>query len=659
MDKGLFEIKSKIDKGDLPGKYSNSWIEDSFDFEKPVGKQIGLSQTKNYLGTSITDKKILWLSIIMMVGLTIIFGRILYLQVIKGDYYRSLAEGNRIRLEPIPSQRGIIFDRNHNELVQNVPEFSLAMVPQDLPKDVVQRETVIDDTVKLSGVPKQQITDLLKKYGSYSYASLVIKENLDYETALKLYIESAQLPGIVVEKGSKRKYAINNDLSAATSSLSLSHLLGYLGKINDTELTAFKDKNYLLFDNIGKDGLEKTYESALRGTYGTEQVEVDALGHEQNVLAENSPEPGKNLILAIDAEAQVKMENLIKATLKKIGKGGAVGIAMDPRDGSILAMVSWPSFDNNEFSGGISVDNYNKYLNNPNDPLFNRAIAGTYPSGSTVKLIIAGAALQEKIITPNTAFLSTGGIQVGQWFFRDWLAGGHGVTNVTKALAWSINTFFYYIGGGYKNFVGLGVDRLVQYMKSFNLAKQTGIDLPGEVSGFLPSKEWKLNAKGESWYIGDTYNLSIGQGDLLVTPLQMAVWTSAVANGGTVIQPHLVNKIEDPITNQTTVLTFARTSTMVSDNNLAVVRQGMRDCVIYGSCKMLQSLPFLAAGKTGTAQWNSTKDNHAWFTSFAPLDHPQIVVTIMIEEGKEGSTISEPIARDFLAWWGAKYLNKN
>ncbi|MFA5062040.1 MAG: penicillin-binding protein 2 [Patescibacteria group bacterium] len=656
MDKGLFEIKSKIDKGDLPGKYSNSWIEDSFDFEKPIGKQISLSQTKNYLGTSITNKKILWLSIIMIVGLVIIFGRIIYLQVIRGDYYRSLAEGNRIRLEPIPSQRGIIFDRNRNELVQNVPEFSLAMVPQDLPKDSAQRETVIDDTVKLSGVSKTQITDLLKKYGSYSYASLVIKENLDYETALKLYIASAQLPGIVVEKGSKRKYAINNDLSTPTSSLSLSHLLGYLGKINDDELTAFKDKDYLLFDNIGKTGLEKTYESALRGAYGVEQVEVDALGHEQNVLAENSPEPGKNLILAIDAEAQVKMENLIKATLKKIGKGGAIGIAMDPRDGSILAMVSWPSFDNNEFSGGISVDNYNRYLNNPNDPLFNRAIAGTYPSGSTVKLIIAAAALQEKIITPNTAFLSTGGIQVGQWFFRDWLAGGHGVTNVTKALAWSINTFFYYIGGGYKNFVGLGVDRLVQYMKSFNLAKQTGIDLPGEASGFLPSKEWKLNTKGESWYIGDTYNLSIGQGDLLVTPLQMAVWTSAVANGGTVVQPHLVNKIEDPVTGQTTVLTFARTSTMISDSNLAVVRQGMRDCVTYGSCKMLQSLPFLAAGKTGTAQWNSTKDNHAWFTSFAPLDHPQIVVTVMIEEGKEGSTISEPIARDFLAWWGAKYL---
>lgn len=659
MDKGLFEIKNKIDKGDLPGKYSNSWIEDSFDFEKPSGKQIGLSQTKSYLGTSITRKKILWLSIIIIIGAAAIFSRIVYLQVIKGDYFRGLAEGNRIRLEPVPSQRGIIYDRDRTELVQNVPEFSLAIVPQDLPRDHARRETVINDTVKISGVPKEKITDLLKKYGSYSYASLVIKENLDYETALKLYIESAQLPGIVVEKGSKRRYMINNDLLTTTSSLSLSHVLGYLGKINDDEMSSLKGKDYLLFDNIGKTGLEKTYEPYLRGTYGVEQVEVDALGHARNVLAENPPVPGKNLILAIDAQAQIKMENLIRTTLSKVGKGGAVGIAMDPRDGSILAMVSWPCFDNNEFSGGISTVNYNKYLNNPDNPLFNRAIAGTYPSGSTVKTVIAGAALQEKIVTPNTTFLSTGGIQVGTWFFRDWQRGGHGITNVTKALAWSINTFFYYVGGGYRNFVGLGVDQLVRYMKSFGISKQTGIDLPGEASGFLPSKDWKARVKGESWYVGDTYNLSIGQGDILVTPLQVAVFTAAVANGGTVVQPHLVTKIEDPVTNQAINLNFNTTTTLVSATNLAVVRQGMRDCVIYGSCKMLQSLPFLAAGKTGTAQWNSTKDNHAWFTSFAPLDHPQIVVTVMIEQGSEGSTVSEPIARDFLAWWGAKYLKKN
>ncbi|KKR34761.1 MAG: hypothetical protein UT67_C0007G0010 [Candidatus Magasanikbacteria bacterium GW2011_GWA2_40_10] len=333
----------------------------------------------------------------------------------------------------------------------------------------------------------------------------------------------------------------------------------------------------------------------------------------------------------------------------------AAAIAMDPRDGSILAMVSLPAFNNNEFSGGITQKNYDKYTKNPDNPLFNRAIGGTYPSGSVVKLVVAAAALQEKIITPGTAFLSTGGLQVGDRFFRDWKSGGHGTTNVSKALAWSVNTFFYYVGGGYKNFTGLGVDKIIKYMQFFGIAQKTGIDLTGEASGFAPSKDWKLKTKGETWYVGDTYNLSIGQGDLLVTPLQVAVWTSAVANGGKVVQPHLAFKLEEPITHNEVLLNFDQREVPVSPENLAVVRQGMRDCVTYGSCQLMKSLPFASGGKTGTAQWNSNKENHAWFTSFAPFDDPKIVVTVLVEEGTEGSVVSEPIARDFLMWWSKKY----
>jgi penicillin-binding protein 2 len=271
--------------------------------------------------------------------------------------------------------------------------------------------------------------------------------------------------------------------------------------------------------------------------------------------------------------------------------------------------------------------------------------------------LIAVAALQEGIINKNTTFLSTGGITIDKWNFVDWKAGGHGLTNVTRALAWSINTFFYYIGGGYQNFVGLGVDKIVQYLKEFNLAKKTGIDLPGESEGFLPSKQWKEETKKEPWYVGDTYNLSIGQGDLLVTPIQTAVWTSAVANGGHVIAPRIVAASVNPVTKETTLTKITvNNENIVSSANMDIVKQGMRECVVSGSCQMLRSLPFTSGAKTGTAQWSATKENHAWFTAFAPYNQPKIVVAILIEEGKEGSTAAQPIARDFLSWWGKKYL---
>ncbi len=651
----LFNIsEDKIPHGDLEGKYNHNWVEESFNFESQAGKQVPLSHTKTYLGTSILKKKIFIMGFAVAIGLAIIITRTAYLQLVRGNYYRGLAEGNRIRLQPIFSERGIIYDKFHTELVENVPNFSLTMIPQDLPREAEKRESIINTVVSLSGVPKEKIQDLLKRYSSYSYASLVIKENLDYQSALKLYIQSSQLPGISIEKGSKRKYVTG---SASSSILSASHFLGYLGKLNDEETEKLKDKGYLLFDNIGKAGLEKSYELELRGKYGIKKIEVDALGHEQSVLAEDPPQPGKNLVLTLDLEAQKKLEELLNNMLIRTKKKRAAAIAMDPRDGSILAIVSLPAFDNNQFSGGITQQNYDAYINNPDNPLFNRAIGGTYPSGSTVKLIISAAALQEKIITANTTFLSTGGLQVGDRFFRDWKAGGHGTTNVTKALAWSVNTFYYYIGGGYKSFVGLGVDKIIKYMQYFGIAQKTGIDIPGEASGFAPSKEWKLKTKEETWFVGDTYNLSIGQGDLLVSPLQVAIWTAAVANGGQVVQPHLADKLEEPVTDKETYLKFNKQKVPVSAENLAIVRQGMRECVAYGSCQIMKSLPFAAGGKTGTAQWNSTKENHAWFTSFAPYESPKIVVTVLVEEGVEGSTAAQPVARDFLAWWGKKYPN--
>jgi len=659
----LFNIQDdEIRKKSLRGKYNYDWVESSFGNLNDETEIVAQEVKTRYLGKTITKKQIIYLILVILTVIFAIIVRIFYLQIIQGDKYRILAEGNRIRLTPISSERGIIFDNQNTKLVQNIPNFSLAIVPQDLPPDnslenKLKRKKIINKTVELSGVSKKKIEDILNKYGSYSFASLIIKENLDYEKALNIYLNGPELPGIRIIKGNKRQYVTTGGINTASSSLSLSHILGYLGKLDEKEYKELKPNGYLLFDNIGKIGLEKVYEKDLRGKYGTSKVEVDAQGHDNKVLAVNPPIPGSNLHLTLDLEAQIKLEDIVKRTLKKYNKKKASAIVMDPRDGSILAMVSWPSFNNNDFSAGIEQKKYNQYITNKDRPLFNRTISGTYPSGSTVKMIMTIAALQEGIITPNTTFLSTGGLAVGQWFFNDWLAGGHGVTNATKAIAWSVNTFYYYIGGGYGNFTGLGVDRITKYLKIFGLSERTNIDLTNEAKGFLPSKAWKKEIKNEPWYVGDTYNLSIGQGDLLVTPLQVAVWTAATANNGYLVQPHLVDSIQKPNTQTKQKLSFTKTNIKVNKQHVTTAKIGMGQCVTAGSCSLLQYMNFSSGGKTGTAQWNTNnKQNHAWFTSFAPYDNPQIIVTVLIEEGEGGATTAMPVAYEFLRWWGDKYL---
>ncbi len=384
------------------------------------------------------------------------------------------------------------------------------------------------------------------------------------------------------------------------------------------------------------------------------------IGKEQSVLEIQEPTPGKNLVLSIDAEAQAELQKDLQTQLDKIGKKRGSAIAINPQNGEIIALVSLPAFNNNDFSGGIKTDIYKKYIEDSDRPLFNRAIAGTFPSGSTIKPVMAAAALQEKIITEDTTVLSVGGFKVGGVMFKDWKVGGHGITNVEKSLANSINTFYYYIGGGYGNFVGLGVDRIAEYLRKFGLGQKTGIDLPGEAEGLVPDPAWKNSKLGESWYIGDTYNLSIGQGFLLVTPLQVAVWTEAVANGGKIFTPQIVHKIVNPVDKTENVVPASPPKSVdISEDNINIARKGMLACVQYGSCQSLKLLPFSTGAKTGTAQWNNNSLSHGWFTAFAPYENPQIVVTAMIEEGGEGGIVTMPVARNFLSWWGKKYLPKN
>jgi len=605
-----------------------------------------------FIGSSLSTTRLRGLLVILIIAFSLLAVKLTGLQIVQGQSYLNLAEGNRQKMVPILSERGQIYDAGGIQLTKNIPNFSLALTPQDLPRSKDERSRVVTKLSIITGLTEDQLSELLDRYGNYSYESIILEEDIPYETALKLLTAAADLPGIHIHLGSKRLYLSGDAPNAESPIYSLSHVIGYLGKLKPGQLEDLYQQGYLPSDSIGLSGIEKSYESVLRGTYGKRRTEVDVRGKEQFLISEQPPTPGKHLQLSIDTRIQRKLEKILQDALDKNSLHRAAAVVADPRDGSIIAIVSLPGFDNNDFSGGISLDTYNSYISDPNNPLFNRAIGGTYPSGSTIKPAIAASALQEGIINQNTTFLSTGGIQVGDWFFPDWLAGGHGRTNVRKSLADSVNTFYYYIGGGYKDFQGLGVDMITSYLRRFGFAERLGIDIPGEQSGFLPSKIWKEEAKNERWYIGDTYNLAIGQGDILVTPLQIAMMTATMANGGTLYMPRVVQSIVDPTSGVAQRLepTILREH-IIDPAYVEIVRMGMRDCVTAGSCARLSLLPFSAAGKTGTAQWSSSKTPHAWFTSFAPYENPEIVVTILVEEGDGGASMSAPLAYEFYAWW--------
>jgi len=665
-----FLIQPKENKGKLDDSYKSSWVEDAMVLGMAEQDEDVINSGSSHIGSNFS-RKFFFLSLMFIsLSLVIILGRFLFLQILQGDVYRSRAEGNRQRIIPIPSERGLIFDRNNIQLTQNIPNFSLAVIPQDLPKKEIELKKVIITLADITGKNVEDIAQIIEKYKRYQREYIVVEEDIPYEIALKINIASADLPGILTQQGSKRLYnpvgifasstlQDNEEIFKNSNHSAFSHIFGYVGKLSPEELYILYEQGYLPSDSIGKTGVEKTYEQYLRGTYGHKRIEVNALGKEQSVLAEEQPSPGSHIILSIDSVIQNKLEEIMRNTLEDIDKIRASGIILNPQNGEVLALVSLPGFDNNDFSGGIDGKTYADYIQDKNNPLFNRSIGGTYPSGSVIKPAIAAAALQEDVITPNTTFKSTGGIAVGDWFFPDWKSGGHGNTDVRKSIAWSVNTFYYYIGGGYRDFVGLGVQRITDYLRKFGFSKKLGIDIPAEASGFLPSPEWKKLAKQERWYVGDTYNLSIGQGDFLTTPLQIASMTATIANGGTLYKPHVVSKITDPITEISKNIDPEVIQTdFINSAHLETIRLGMHDCVSYGSCWKLRNLPFSSAGKTGTAQWNSNRDTHAWFTSFAPFESPEIVVTILVEEGGEGSLVAQPIAWEFYKWWGEhKFLH--
>ncbi len=595
-----------------------------------------------FIGRAFTKRRFMIASVALIVSLSFLIGRAAWMQVVEGSAYQARSERNRLREVPIPPKRGIIFDRTGNILADNVSRFQVTMTPSNLPLAKESVETELSVAARLLGRPINELRDIAYATGTARDETYLVADDLPYEQAMSIALELPNFQGFQLEIGSRRRYPYSKQVQ------SISHVLGYLGKLNAEEYSAAKENGYRLSDDIGKTGVEKSYEQRLRGSLGEEVSEVDAHGKPTHLVARTEPTDGEDLHLTLDIELQEIAEKALQAQMEDLDVARGSVIAMDPRDGSILALVSWPAFDNNHFSGVVSSTYYQALIEDEDHPLFARAWAGTYPSGSTVKILMATAALAEGIIDEHTSMRSVGGIRIGQWFFPDWLGGGHGITDVRKAIAQSVNTFFYTIGGGYEGFVGLGVERIAKWLDIFRLGRETGIDIPGEVTGHIPTPEWKQAAKDERWYVGDTYNLSIGQGDLLVTPLQVAGYTAAIANGGTYVTPHVVKDAE---TNEEYF------GDDIHDD-IEIVREGMRETVTLGSGRGLAHLPVPIAGKSGTAQWHSEKETHAWFTSFAPFEEPEIVIMVLLEQGGEGSSTAVPVVRDIYTWWWQERANR-
>lgn len=588
------------------------------------------------LSGSISRTRLRWAGIILVSVIFLFVGRSAQLQILQKEEYQALSQNNQYFQQLTVPVRGNILDRHGELLAWNEPAFSLAMNISELPKDQKIREQLFMRVAQLTGLQPTDFDVLMAAHASRFADAIPVIEHIAYESALRLALSMETLPGFHLETKTKRIYA--------SSIPSLSHVLGYTGALSPQEYEAAALAGYRLIDDIGKAGIEKRAETLLRGIPGKRMYEVDAFGKKQSIISEEPSLPGENIMLTIDAAFQKFAEQTLSTTLTKVGATKGSVIALDSRTGAIRALVSLPTFDSNEFVAGLSPQRYQELVTNKDQPLFPRAIAGEYPSGSIFKPFVAYAALAEKIVGEHTSFVSNGGVRIGQWFFPDWKSGGHGVTDVRKAIAESVNTYFYIVGGGLDSVIGLGVEKISSYASLFGFGSVTGIDLPGESSGFLPSKEWKQEAKGERWYVGDTYHYAIGQGDFLTTPLQMAVAVAAIANNGNRVIPYVIEREyskPEPLENLDT-------------QALEIVRQGMRQTVRQGSARSLSNLSQSVAGKTGTAQAPGERPFHSWFIGFGPYEDPSIVLVVLVEEGGESTQAAVPIAKELFTYWFQK-----
>ena len=620
---------------------------------------------------------------LVIVSLFAVFTRRLWqLQFVRGQEYRREAEQQSTTLITVPASRGIIYDRNGERLVQNVPSFRIAVVPAYLPDDADQARDVLIRLAVLLDIPYTTgeeatenaeatvgIKELIEDVPFVApYRPIVIQRNVDRHKALLVAQETGTLPGVSVDVESVRHYPHGSLMS---------QILGYLLPIPEEQEQAYRDQGYdPATDRVGISGVETTYEEQLRGKKGEQIVEEDVLGRVLRVVEERAPPvPGDNVTLTIDLGLQRAVFEALEAGLVDADSPRGVAIAMNPQTGEILAMASLPTYDNNVFVEGVSRRDLERWQD-VHRPLINHAISDAVPPGSVFKIVVASAALEEGVLTPRTRLECPGRIVVPNKYYPNdpgqaqpfycWNEAGHGALDVVGGIAHSCDVFFYKTGGGFEeaDFDGLGVARIAQYAQMFGLGKPSGVELPAESAGLVPTSDWKRHTYGESWSTGDTYNLSIGQGFLEATPLQMLNAVNVVANDGVLYRPKIVHHVSgaDGEVTQSFEPEIVRT-VAINKEHLALVRAGMEGAVAYGTAARRGQIEGLSiAGKTGTAQFcddimcgvGYEQPEHAWFAAFAPVLEPEVSVVVFLYNGGEGSVTAVPVAREIMThYFGA------
>jgi len=547
--------------------------------------------------------------------------RLWHLQVIKGGEYKRVAEQNRLRIIGIPAPRGIIYDRNNNALVKNIPAFTVSITTYELPQD----SRTLSEIAALLGLDPKEVKDRLNGSSISPFEPVKLKENLSWEEVVKIEARRIDFPALRIDVEPSRQYLHGR---------AASHVIGYLGRLNPQQAKNpdYRDVPRSAF--IGQWGIEKIYDKDIRGIAGGKIIEVDATGREINSFGEKEAIKGNDIKLTIDIDLQKKAEEALR------DKAGAV-IAIDPNTGNILVLASNPSFDPNLFVRGISYEKWERFINDPKKPLLNRAMQSQYPPASTFKIITAIAALEEGVITENTEMLCKGGIPLGGRLFKCWKEGGHGVINFKRAIVESCDVYFYELGKK------LGVDKIAEYALRFGLGNPLGLNLAEEKSGVVPTTAWKRTAKNEEWFLGETLITAIGQGYISATPLQMATLISAVVNGGKIYKPNLLND--------------GRAAEILKEVNvraetLEAVKKALVGVVAEpgGTGYRAHSNLVSIGGKTGTAQVLGSKwgkhlpakyRDHAWFVAFAPTEEPQIAIAVFVEHGGFGGAEAAQIAK--------------
>ena len=574
---------------------------------------------------------------ILKVGLALAMGvlaiRVWNLQIREGPYYRDMAVNNRTRAVLLEPARGLIHDRNGVLLANNAPSFNLYVTLED----VKDRDLLVDGLVRLIGLDEARLRKKLAERGP-KVVPRKVKGGLTLREAALVESHRLDFPGVMIQAESQRNYRLGPVAA---------HLLGYVGEISAEQLDRTDDEDLHQGSIVGQYGVEKTYDTHLRGRSGQKTIEVDALGHEKRVVATQRPESGDDVYLTVDIRLQQLAEDLL-------GEEAGAIVALDPRNGEVLALASRPAFDPNMLSRDLTAKQWDEVIRDEGRPLTNRATQGQYPPGSTFKIVMAAAALDTKTVTTESKIRCTGGYQFGKRLFKDWKAGGHGPMDIRQAIVHSCDVFFYTVGQR------MGIDTIASYATQFGLGRETGLELPSERGGIVPSTAWKERIRHEPWWPGETVSVSIGQGYVTVTPLQMAYLTATVANDGAVFRPRLVRGINERATGmyrESATIEVGRLT--VKPETLTLIQEAMAGVVAHGTATRAKSSLVTIAGKTGTAQTavlrpGPEKDgpkrlrDHAWFVSFAPVEAPTIAVAVLVEHMGHGGTAAAPLAKQMI-----------